>query len=99
MRKLRRAGKIGEFVSIFVNEKQVSHILSNPSQYTTRTHHPVADDMLLYYFVVPWYLCYHVMQFVINLGSLCCECIRITFECLKLWFLSLNFLFKIVYFI
>ena len=24
MRKLRRAGKIGEFVSIFVNEKQVN---------------------------------------------------------------------------
>lgn len=47
MRKLRRAGKIGEFVSIFVNEKQVSHILSNPSQYTTRTHHPDANDRLL----------------------------------------------------
>lgn len=25
MRKLRRAGKIGEFVSVFVNEKQVSY--------------------------------------------------------------------------
>lgn len=24
MRKLRRAGKIGEFVSVFVNEKQVN---------------------------------------------------------------------------
>lgn len=25
MRKLRRAGKIGEFVSVFVNEKQVNY--------------------------------------------------------------------------
>jgi len=32
MRELRRSGKIGEFVSIFVNEKQVSfHLLITTS--------------------------------------------------------------------
>lgn len=31
MRKLRRAGKIGEFISIFVNEKQVTIIVSETS--------------------------------------------------------------------
>ena len=43
MRKLRRAGKIGEFVSIFVNEKQVSLYPFESKLIYTRTQHPDVD--------------------------------------------------------
>jgi hypothetical protein len=52
MRKLRRAGKIGEFVSVFVNEKQVNY--SNTCVISPKCMRLVYD--ILYIFIIGGYV-------------------------------------------